>query len=406
MTKFNKSALSALVAVGVMGMAGAASAAVVGGGATLPEDLYGKAQSPTHGLGILHQGADFNPYVGVGSSAGKRAFFNNASSEFVWDHDNNPATPDVPYYSTAVTVDYAGSDSLVTQSEVDSYNTNSATAYGPMIQVPSVLTSVTVPYNITGRTSVNLTSAQLTQIFADPSIERWNQVVGFESLPDSRLIKVVYRTDGSGTTEIFLRHLNAINPALVSQVSNSFSGTIDVSSAKYIGANGSDGVVTALANNPDSITYVSPDKVDFDNPAEVASINGDLPTEVNVQSALTGIVPPIFNARNNPVNWGIGYAASGISPIANPTEGYPIVGATNLIFSQCYLDGDDSDKIRTFFDQHYASGSTVNDAAITAGSFIKLPENWRSAVYNAFYTQSSALSVGNANVCNGKGRPL
>ena len=84
MTKFRKSALAALVAVGVMGMAGAASAAVVGGGATLPEGLYGKANASTdangqpyddHGIGILHDGAGFNPYVGVGRGAGKRAFF-------------------------------------------------------------------------------------------------------------------------------------------------------------------------------------------------------------------------------------------------------------------------------------------------------------------------------------------
>ncbi|SDS18462.1 phosphate ABC transporter substrate-binding protein, PhoT family [Halopseudomonas litoralis] len=394
MTKFRMSALSALVAVGVMGMAGAASAdGVVGGGATLPEDLY---NGPNNTDGILTGSVpDFEFYTGVGSGAGKRAFFNNDATEFD--------------LAAGTTVDYAGSDSLVTATEAEDYAdhlTLGEASFGPLIQVPSVLTSVTVPFNVPGLGTLDLTSEQLALIFADPAVVNWNDSgLAIPNAPATP-ITVVYRTDGSGTTEIFLRHLNAINPALVSQVSNSFSGTIDVSSPKYVGANGSDGVVTALGENDYSITYVSPDKVDYDNPAEVASINGDLPTEVNVQSALTGILPPILSARNDAVNWGIGYVASGVSPIANPAQGYPIVGATNLIFSQCYLDGADSNKIRTFFDQHYASGSTVNDAAITAGSFIKLPENWRSAVYNAFYTQSSALSVGNANVCNGKGRPL
>lgn len=397
--KFRIKALSALVAVGVMGLAGAASAAVVGGGATLPEGLYGKAKAPTHGLGILHQGAGFNPYVGVGSGSGKTAFFNNDSSKLVWDHDGNPATPNVPFYSPAVNVDYAGSDSLVSTTELGNYNNPSnakgRSSYGALIQVPSVLTSVTVPYNVPGfNGSLNLTSEQLAMVIADPAVVNWNDSdLAIPNAPDAP-IKVVYRTDGSGTTEIFLRHLHAINPTLVSQVSNSFSGTIDVSSAKYIGANGSDGVVKALAENSDAITYMSPDKVEFGNPAKVASINGLLPTAVNVQAAVEEVPVPTGGQINNPIAWGISNPS--------PSVGYPIVASTNLIFSQCYADSGDKQKILNFFDQHYAGN---NATEISQHGFVQLPAEWRNAVKNTFGT-GGALQVGATNLCNGvPGRP-
>lgn len=375
MTKFRKSALAALVAVGVMGMAGAASAAVVGGGATLPEDLY-NGTTGTNGI-LTSSVPGFAGYTGVGSGAGKRAFFNNDPAEI-----NQPA---------GTTVDYAGSDSLVSQDEADLYELFSEPAYGQLIQVPSVLTSVTVPYNITGRSSVNLTSAQLAQVFADPAIVRWNQVAGFEGLPNNREIKVIYRTDDSGTTEIFLRHLNAVNSTLVPSVSNSFSGTIDVSSSKYVGANGSNGVITALAANPDAITYMSPDKVDYGNPAAVASINGLLPTAVNVEAAVEEVPVPTGAQLSDPLAWGIS------NP--NPSQGYPIVASTNLIFSQCYADSGDKNKILSFFDQHYVYNG-ANKAAIDAGGFIQLPTAWQNAVKDTFGTGGS-LEIGATNLCNG-----
>ncbi|CAB3647069.1 substrate-binding domain-containing protein [Achromobacter pestifer] len=394
---FKLKALSAIFAVGMMAVAGAASAQVVGGGATLPEDLYNDdilVRAPLPG---------FNTYIGVGSGGGKTAFFNNDATQFG--------------LAAGITVDYAGSDSLVTAAEEDAYNahpTLGAASFGALIQVPTVLTSVTVPYNITGRTAVNLPSTELARIFADPTVVRWNQIPGFESEPATRLIKVIYRSESSGTSEIFLRHLNAVSPSLVTGVSSTFASIVNVSNTgKYIPAAGSDGVVAALAANPDSITYVSPDKVAFGDPTQVVAISRTiggvpqnlLPTAVNVTNALTGINPPTGAAALQARNWGIGFVASGTSPIANPSQGYPIVGATNLILSQCYANATDSNRVRQFLTQHYAAGSTVNDAKIAEHSFIKLPENWRSAVFNAFFDTASAQRVGNPDVCTGSGRP-
>lgn len=389
MTKFRKSALAALVAVGVMGMAGAASAEVVGGGATLPEDLYNGTNGDNGILTSTPPGFEF--YNGVGSGAGKRAFFNNNPAEI-----NQPA---------GTTVDYAGSDSLVTTAELVAYNNpnnaNGRSSYGALVQVPSVLTSVTVPYKIAGVGEVDLSSEQLAEVFAG-AVSNWEDVVigqdvnGNDVYGPDLAITVVYRTDGSGTTEIFLRHLNAVNSTLVPSVSNSFSGTINVSSSKYVGAAGSDGVVTALSGRDGAITYVSPDKVEYGNPAKVASINGLLPTAVNVEAAVEEVSVPTGALVNNPLAWGI------IN--ANPSAGYPIVASTNLIFSQCYADSGDKDKILSFFDQHYVYNG-ANKAAIEAGGFIQLPAVWQEAIKDTFGT-GGVLEIGATNLCNGvAGRP-
>lgn len=90
--------------------------------------------------------------------------------------------------------------------------------------------------------------------------------------------------------------------------------------------------------------------------------------------------------------------------MAYPDSGYPILGFTNLIFSQCYANATQTGQVRDFFTKHYGT-SANNDAAIEANAFVPLPSNWKAAVRASFLTASNALSIGNTNVCNGKGRP-
>ncbi|WP_312450588.1 substrate-binding domain-containing protein [Stutzerimonas nitrititolerans] len=361
-----------------------AMAAVVGGGATLPEELYQQA-------GVLSSG--FTPYVGTGSGTGKNAFFNNNGSLF-----GQPGA----------TVDYAGSDSIVSQSELTSYNNQNGASYGPLVQIPSAATSVTVPFNVAGLSELDLTSQQLADIFAG-RITNWSQFGG----PD-KAITVVYRIDGSGTTEIFANHINAVDDTAVGNVSNNFLAAFGIDPANppagstYVGGNGSNGVVAQVNAIDGAIGYVSPDKVDFDNPAEVARINGQLPSEVNVVAALNSVSLPVGGAANasNPLAW------VPATQLANPSAGYSIVGVTNLILSQCYQDtaaGGDLANIRDFLARHYnANPAASNDAAISAHSLIPLPTAWKAAVRNNFVTNQTGngLDVGNTSVCNGIGRPL
>ncbi|WP_313054866.1 substrate-binding domain-containing protein [Pseudomonas lopnurensis] len=364
-----------------------AMAAVVGGGATLPEELYQQA-------GVLSSG--FTPYVGTGSGTGKNAFFNNNGSLF-----GQPGA----------TVDYAGSDSIVSQSELDGYNSQSAALYGPLVQLPSAATSVTVPFNVAGLSELDLTSQQLADIFAG-RITDWSDESLDLGITGPRPITVVYRIDGSGTTEIFVNHLHAVDDTAVVNVSNNFLAAFDIdlqnppAGSTYVGGNGSNGVVAQVNAIDGAIGYVSPDKVDFDNPAEVARVNGLLPSEVNVVAALNSISLPVGGAAGDPLAW------APAAQLANPSAGYSIVGVTNLILSQCYQDtaaGGDLANIQDFLARHYnAIPANSNDAAISAHSLIPLPGAWKTQVRNNFVTNQSGngLDIGNTSVCNGIGRPL
>jgi ABC-type phosphate transport system substrate-binding protein len=364
-------------------------AAVVGGGATLPEKLYGT----TTGTGILASSIPgFNAYIGVGSGDGKKAFFGNDSTKLK--------------LAAGITVDYAGSDSIVSAAELAAYNADAVkgrAAFGPLIQIPAEATSVTVPYHIDGQTSLQLTSAQLADIFAG-KITNWNQVQFNGAAGPNLQIKVVYRQETSGTTEIFTNHLKAVKPASVPAVSNSFVTAVGFNPAtsapagsSYIAVTGSQGVATAITNNNGAIGYVSPDYAQYNSAAAVASVNGFLPTEVNVQASLDTVTPPVLgsDAAKDPLNW--------VPTFANPTAGYPIVGYTNLVFSQCYKDTTDTARIRVFLNRHYTG---VNNATISSHSFIPLSATWQKAVHDNFYATTSSLRLGDTNTCNGIGRPL
>lgn len=375
------------------------SADVVGGGATLPEKLYGTSAQQ---LGILNGAApyaEFEHYNGVGSGGGKRGFFNNDATEF----GLTAGTP----------VDYAGSDSVVTVAERDAYNAHAtlgAASFGPLVQLPSAATSVTVPYNVPGLDKLDLTSQTLAEIFAG-EYEVWGDVPGVDltKLANPNLpITVVYRAGGSGTTEIFLRHLNAVDSSLVPSASNNFANTIALDSNIHVSASGSSGVANAVNTTPGAITYLSPDYADFDNEAAVVRVNGVLPEEVNVVAALNSISLPLDVDGDGVADPADPLAWVPADELAVPSAGYAIVGVTNLIFSQCYKDTDDLSKIQDFLARHYNSAGPNNDAEITAHSLIPLPDTWKDEVtYNfAFDLTGNNLDIGNTSICNGIGRPL
>ncbi|CAB3647109.1 substrate-binding domain-containing protein [Achromobacter pestifer] len=357
-----------LASAAALGAPAALTQQVIGGGSTLPAEYYGTAV----GSGILTNVPlpGFAPYVPVGCGAGHQAFFSNDS---MWL--GLPA---------GTTVDYAGCESSVTAAQAAGYAANSLSIFGPLIQVPVALTTVSVPFNVPGLTSLNLTSQQLADIFAG-NITTWSAVGG-----PSQPITVVYRLDSNVATEMLTRHLNAVNSAAIPSVSGTFASVADVSGPNYVGASGSNAVVSAVTTTPFSIGYVSPDFVASEDPTKVATINGWLPSAASLQLALQDVPIPTGGARANPLAWGIN------NP--DPTAGYPIVATTNLIFSQCYANPIDNARIRSFFNAHYTGG---NDP-VTA---YPLPSVWKQAVWDTFYALVTPLSIGNPDVCNGIGRP-
>ncbi|BBP59048.1 substrate-binding domain-containing protein [Pseudomonas sp. St316] len=389
---FKRNVLAVSLTLAGLCAAQAAMADVNGGGATLPQPLYQTS-------GVLTAG--FAPYIGVGSGAGKAAFLNNDYTKFVAGN-------------TSKNVHWAGSDSKLSQAELDGYVTNHGAAWGPLIQVPSVATSVAIPFNKTGTANVDLSVNQLCGVFSG-RLTDWSQITGSGR---TGAITVVYRAESSGTTELFTRFLNAKCAetgafAITTNFASSYSNGLP---AGAVAATGSQAVMTAVNAAQGRITYMSPDYAattlaGLDDATKVARVAGVSPAPANVSAAIAAVAVPAAASRANPNAWVPVFAATtnanDPSVVAYPTTGYPILGFTNLIFSQCYANAAQTTQVRDFFTRHFnATAASSNDAAITANRFVPLPAAWKQAVRSSFLTTTNAQSIGNTNVCNGIGRPL
>ncbi|MFS8806974.1 phosphate ABC transporter substrate-binding protein PstS, partial [Synechococcus sp. R6-10] len=157
-----------------------------GAGATFPAPIY---QTWAQEFGKKNPNIQVN-YQSVGSGAGRRQF-------------------------VARTVDFGASDSVPRPEEINQIE-NEANPPKGMVSVPMVGGALVAAYNIPGvGPEIRLSRLALANIFLgkiknwnDPLLAGLNPGVTFPNLP----ITVVHRSDGSGTTDIFTTHLNAISP--------------------------------------------------------------------------------------------------------------------------------------------------------------------------------------------------
>lgn len=356
----------------VAALASAQAMAVTGGGASLPAALYkGSANS------ILP--ANFS-YAVTGSGIGKSAFLTNTPGQF----------------GTTGVVDFAGSDSVLSTAEINTYNTNFGTAYGPLIQLPSVATSVVIPYKKAGQTALNLTTTQLCDALSGAKTT-WGDLLSNNPAADPTPIRVVYRNVSSGTTEILSRYLNTLCPTKFAVNTTFTKARLPADSAvptHWKGVAETKDVVAAVNEEDGSIGYVGPDGANASSNAVVARVNNVQPTSLNVTLALGNAALPTNPAQ--PAQW--------VPVIASPAVGYPIVAYTNFIFGQCYKDAAVANDVRSFLTTHYSNPG--NNTATTAHNFIAVPVAWKDAVTANFITNTSGnnLDINNINVCNGKGR--
>jgi len=388
---FKRNVLAVSLTLAALCSAQAAMAAVNGGGGTLAAPFYNTS-------GVLPSG--FAAYIGVGSGAGKAAFLNNDPTQFGLPAGTN--------------VHWAGSDSKLATTDISTYNTNHGAAWGPLIQVPAMATAVTLPFNKAG-TALNLTTNEVCGVFSG-RLTNWNQLAA----PGGRTgpITVVYRSDSSGTTELFTRFLNAkcTGEAGTFAVTTSFGSSYSLGvPTGAVSAIGSPAVMTALKAADSRITYMSPDlavtaTADLDDATKVATVNSIAPNLTNVGTAVSGVTPPAAANRSNPNLWVPVFAATTSltdpSVFPFPSTGYPIIGFTNMIFSQCYADATQTGLVRSFLTQQYGAGTSANDAAVTANRFVPMSAAFKSALRGSFLTATNAQYVGNTSVCNAIGRPL
>jgi phosphate transport system substrate-binding protein len=169
-------------------------------------------------------------YTPNGSGAG-RNFFNNKLVDF--------AISDTPYSSA----DRGPAEDFI---------------YVPLVSGP-----VAVVYNLPEyKTRLKLSKEVLAKIFAG-QITMWNdpqiQKLNATKLPKLK-ITVVYRSDGSGTSEVFTSYLNSVAPEIWNKPGSKtfvtvFPGNINDYIGYYQGVNGSTQIAFTQATLPGSISY-------------------------------------------------------------------------------------------------------------------------------------------------------
>ena len=237
-----------------------AGPALNGAGATFPAPLYQRwfqDYARTSGSRVNYQS--------VGSGAGVRQFL-------------------------AGTVDFAASDEPIKPAEASKVKRG-------VVQIPMIGGTIAVAYNKPG-CSLKLTQKQTVDIFAG-RIKDWNQLPNCGNGP----IRVVHRSDGSGTTFAFTNSLEA------------FGGwTYGVAKAvKWpvgVGGKGNEGVSGTIRNTPGSIGYVNTGFIKA-NKLQAAAIQNKagkfvLPTATSGAAALNSIALDSNLAGENPNPSGAG----------------------------------------------------------------------------------------------------
>ncbi len=211
----NKFALSALL----LGAAGAVQAAeITGAGATFPYPIYAKWADAYH----KETGTKMN-YQSIGSGGGIKQI-------------------------SAKTVDFGASDKPLSQEELDKAG---------LMQFPAIMGGVVPAINLKGIKSgeIKLTGALLADIYLG-KIKKWNdpalQAINRDvKLPDMD-IAVVHRSDGSGTTFLFVNYLSKVSPEWKSTVGEGTS----VKWPTGLGGKGNEGVASNVQKIEGTIGYV------------------------------------------------------------------------------------------------------------------------------------------------------
>ncbi|MBW4509838.1 MAG: phosphate ABC transporter substrate-binding protein PstS [Scytonematopsis contorta HA4267-MV1] len=151
---------------------------------------------------------------------------------------------------TKGTVDFGASDVAMKDEEIQKIPPDKG-----VILLPMTAGSIVLAYNLPDVSELKLSRQVYADIFLgkikswdDPAIAKANPGVKLPKQP----IALVHRSDGSGTTGVFTKHLSAISPEWKTKVG-------DGKSVKWpagVGAKGSEGVTAQIAQTPGAIGYV------------------------------------------------------------------------------------------------------------------------------------------------------
>jgi len=297
------------------GLAGtqAVAADITGAGATFPYPIYAKwadAYRKQTGVGMNYQS--------IGSGGGIKQI-------------------------TAKTVDFGASDMPMKPEDLQKHG---------LMQFPAVMGGVVPVYNIKGVDSgeITLTGQQIADIYLG-KVKRWNDPAIAANNPGVKLpdqaISVVHRSDGSGTTFIFVNYLSKINEEWKSKVGEGTS----VKWPTGVGGKGNEGVANYVGRINGAIGYVEYAYAKQNKLKVAKMVNRDgkavLPNDDSFKAAAAG------------ADWA---NAPGMALLLTHQPGaasWPMTGATFILMHTTQAKPENAKEVLKFFDWAFKNGGAM-----------------------------------------------
>ena len=262
--------------------------------------------------------------------------------------------------------DFGGSDSPLAPNE---YVAAQQRCGSPAWDLPVVFGPIAITFNVKGLSSLNLDAPTAARIFNgaitswnDPAIQALNAGVTMPAEP----IRVVFRSDLSGTTDNFQKYLDAASRGAWGKgTGKTFNGGIGE------GAKGNDGTSSAVQVDEGAITYNEWSFAEAKklNMAKIITTAGPDAVSISADSVGKTIAGAAVTGRDNDM------VLDTVS-FYNPTQpgAYPIVLATYEIVCSKYADPQVAAAVRAFLQSALGTGQD----GLAENGYIPIPGAWKS----------------------------
>ncbi len=342
--------------------------------------------------------------------------------------DNAMADADIGVYNFGTGVSYTPPNSRPVVTTAATYQGlqfgAGATAipaplYGALVQFPVTIDPVDLAYNSSGLTGLSgtlvLDRDAYCKIFTG-GITDWSSselatlnglsgsgsdtLTGTAANGSAHPIEVVVRSDSSGTSSIFTRHLARVCDGVLGGTANNpykagvttFPAALTTGIPDQVAESGSGGVAGEIHNTAGAIGYLGNDYVStaantFSLPAaqlfnDTAVTMDSSPIAPSSSAALTafgGVSLP--SDVTDAFQWA--QSPDKTVELADPSTpgSYPIVGSSQFLGYTCYATVDTVNSLRDFFNYLYGANG---QAIITADGLAPLPSSWTDLIKTTF----------------------
>lgn len=363
---------------------------ITGGGGTLGGEVLSGADGEFALFNASATRGVFGTFWAAGSGTAQKAFiYDDLSCDVNAVTGANGGACAGPDGGANNTVDYAVSESPVAASQISSWATSSfgQAEAGNLIQIPAfgIAPAIVVnDSNITRNGELELSDNDLCGIFSG-MITDFSQITDAKPAPAPGQFSLVYPSDASALSFLITNHLASVCTSENTRTGITFTATTTFAALfpgginswipNAVGETGDAGVANYLSGLsdgavPQAIGYASTGWTSLYPDSQTALSNGAhsallvaalesggekfLPTNGNVAKGLlspaagTHLTPPANAAEGaNPALW--------VPVIPAVTTGYPIVGYTEFLLTQCYHSAAVDNASVSFLRHHYAT---------------------------------------------------